>query len=121
MTIGDVLNRVDELEPNQYSTEQKMRWLTVLDGKIFEEIIKTHMSPIRTEFNEYSDTGEELLVPFPYADDLYSWYLQAKIAAENSESGKYEQARIIYNDALKQFGDWYNRNHMPIGGVRFWF
>ena len=47
MTIGDVINRVDELAPNQYSEEQKIRWLTGLDGKIFEEIIRTHQDPGR--------------------------------------------------------------------------
>ncbi len=121
MTIGDVINRVDELAPNQYSEEQKIRWLTGLDGKIFAEIILTHQDPVRESFSAYEDTSCELLVPFPYAEDLYSWYLQAMIAAQNAESAKFEQLRVLYNDALKQFQDWYNRTHRPIGGARFWF
>ncbi len=121
MTIGDVINHVDDLEPNQYSTEQKMRWLTNLDGQIFEEVIKTHRDPIRATFTPYEDTSEELLVPFPYAEDLYTWHLQTMIAAQNAESVKYEQMRILYNNALKSFCDAYNRQHMPIGGERFMF
>ncbi len=121
MTIGDVINRVDELAPNQYSDEQKIRWLTSLDGQIYEEIIRTHCERIRESFSVYEDTSCELIVPFPYAEDLYSWYLQAMIAAQNAESGKYEQMRVLYNDALRRFESWYNRTHMPIGGRRFRF
>ena len=113
MTIGDVITRVDELTPNQYSEEQKIRWLTTLDGQIFEEIISTHERPIRENFSIYEDTSCELIVPFPYAEDLYSWYLQAMIAAQNTESAKYEQLRILYNSELKKFEDWYNRTHLP--------
>lgn len=121
MTIGDAINRADELAPNDYSPEQKMRWLTSLDGQIFAEVIRTHKKPIRESFHVYDDTSEELLVPFPYAENLYTWYLQAMIAAENAESVKYEQMRILYNEALRSFTDAYNRTHMPIGGPRFRF
>lgn len=121
MTIGEVIGRVDELSPNQYTTEQKMRWLTNLDGRIFEELIKTHRNPPRESFEKYTSTQDELLVPFPYADDLYCWYLQAMIAAQNAEDSKYEQLRVLYNEALEAYENWYNRNHVPLGGSRFWF
>lgn len=121
MTIAEAIQRTDDLEPNQYSSEQKMRWLTTLDGQIFEEIVKTHLDPIRDSFEEYTETEDELLVPFPYAENLYIWYLQAMIAANNAEAAKYEQMRTLYNSSLQQFSDWYNRTHQPKGGPRFWF
>lgn len=121
MTIGEVISRVDELSPSQYSNEQKLRWLTNLDGKIYEEIVKTHRDPIRETFTAYTGTQAELLVPFPYAEDLYVFYLQAMIALQNAEDGKYEQMRVVYNEALEAFENWYNRTHEPQGGTRFWF
>lgn len=121
MTAGEAIRRVDELEPNQFSDAQKLRWLSNLDGQIYEELVKTHADPIREQFEEYVNLDDELLVPFPYAEGLYNWYLQAMIAAENSETESYEQLRQLYNSALQQFSDWYNRRHRPLGGARFWF
>ncbi len=120
MTIAEALERADELDPNQYSPEQKMRWLSQLDGQIFEELIRTHADPVRESFAPYTDSADVLIAPFPY-DELYVLYLQAKIAEENTEAGKYEQKRILYNEMLEAYCGWYSRQHRPKGGTRFWF
>ena len=39
MKAMDIIDRLDGLEPNQYSPEQKLRWLSILDGKIYEEVL----------------------------------------------------------------------------------
>ena len=113
LRINNLIWRIDDLEPNQYSDSQKMKWLSLLDGQIFEEIIKTHEDPIRESFSAYIDGNEELLVPYPYGEELYSWYLQAMIAAENAESDKYDQMMGMYNSVFTQFANWYNRTHRP--------
>ena len=92
-----------------------------LDGKVFRELIETHEDAQTDTLPVYAGGDEELLVGAPYGEDLYYYYLQAMIAAENSETESYEQLRLLYNSALQQFGDWYNRSHRPLGGVRFWF
>ena len=64
MKAMDIIDRLDGLEPNQYSPEQKLRWLSILDGKIYEEVLR----PRETEpkgFTESVNGNEELLVPFP--------------------------------------------------------
>lgn len=113
MRILDIIYRVDDLEPNQYRNDQKKKWLSLLDGQIFEEIIKTHENPVREVFLPYDNYDEELLVPYPYGEELYSWYLQAMIAAENAESDKYDQMMSMYNSVFIQFTNWYNRTHRP--------
>ena len=42
MTCGDIIAKVDTLEPNQYDTTQKLAWLSELDGKIIDTVINTH-------------------------------------------------------------------------------
>ena len=42
MTCGDIIAKVDVLEPNQYDTTQKLDWLSILDGKIKIAVILTH-------------------------------------------------------------------------------
>ena len=78
----DIIERLDLLEPNDYSPEQKLRWLNTLDGKIHREVIQTH-EDVWTPFpDSYVSGEEELLVGEPYGEDLYYYYLQAMIAAE---------------------------------------
>lgn len=122
MTIQEVIERVDELEPNQYSASMKRAWLSDLDGKIWNDVIITHEEPPRDSFTPYEDDTDELIVSFPYASDLYCWFLQARIAAENAEAAKYMQMSAMYNDALQNWTDYYNRTHRPkSAGSRFWF
>lgn len=116
MTIQEVIANVDELMPNQYSTEQKIRWLSVLDGKIWHEVILTHMGPTMAyyPFDGYGSDDQELIVPHPYGDDVYGTYLRAKIAAENNEINKYDQFMTQFNASYAEWTGWYNRTHMPL-------
>ena len=42
MKAMEAIGQVDVLEPNQYSVEQKLKWLAVLDGQVFEELISDY-------------------------------------------------------------------------------
>ena len=42
MTIKECIDIVDQLKPNQYSTFDKVRWLSQLDQNIMNDIILTH-------------------------------------------------------------------------------
>ena len=121
MKAMDVIERLDLLEPNQYSPEQKLRWLSVLDGKVYEEIVR----PGEKEpagFREYVNGDEQLLIPFPYGEDVYYNYLQAMIALENSETQRYNKRLQMFNNAYTEYKNWYNRSHnrsaVPDGEVR---
>ena len=118
MTISEVIAIVDDLMPNQYSTDQKIRWLSTLDGKIFHEVIQTHLGS-RCFFQGHETDDEDLLVQPPYAEDVYTRYLQARIAAENNEIAKYDQFMTLFNSAYGDFTAWYNRTHRPIGQGRW--
>lgn len=113
MKVMDIIDRVDMLEPNGYSPEQKIRWLSLLDGKIFEEIISTHADPIIESFIPYETGKEELIIGDPYGEDIYYNYLQMKIAAENSESQRYNRRAQLFGVAYQEFTNYYNRTHMP--------
>lgn len=132
MTIGQAIQLVDRLKPNSYSDALKISWLSKLDGQINIEIFRTHEgNPLITEENE---TGEftgyvpdspqdtELLVPFPYDEDVYSYYLQARIDQENAEIAKYNQSIALYNSAINAFQSAWNRTHLPLcSGTHFRF
>lgn len=113
MTIAEVISKTDKLCPNQYDTETKLAWLSQLDGRIYDELWKSHWDRERDSFENYESVSEELLVPFIYGDDLYVYYLCGKIAAQNGETAKYNQFIELYNTEYQTYCDYYNRTHMP--------
>ena len=117
MKILEAITKIDTLKPNSYTQDEKIKWLSTLDGIIKSEIIDTHEGGEGTVFKGYeSDTSldTELLVPSPYCD-LYIRYLEAQIDYANAEYGKYNNSMSMYNSAYSSFERYYNRTHMPKG------
>ena len=127
MTAMDIINRLDLMEPNDYSPEQKLKWLSSLDGKIFNDVILTHELPEGSEALKppvYVNGNEELIIPEPHGTDVYYYYLQSMISSENNETQRFSNRRMLYNNAYQEWVNFYNRTHMPrqaCGGNRFKF
>ena len=116
MTIIEAINRIDAVNPNNYSQPEKVAWLSTLDGVIKKEIIDTHEGAEAVAFNGYTDetpVDTELLVSAPY-DEVYLFWLQSKIDYWNGEMGKYNNSISMYNAAYANFEKAYNREHKPI-------
>ena len=116
MTILDAISRIDTLKPNAYSQEQKVRWLSTLDGVVKSEIIDTHEGGEGIPYTPYNEDNltAKLLIPAPY-DDVYLRWLEAQIDYANGEYGKYQNSMTMYNTAYSSFERYYNRTHMPLG------
>lgn len=116
MKINEAIQKVDALKPNNYGPEEKVKWLSTLDGIIKNEIIDTHEGANKVEFNGYDmdSLEKELIVPAPY-DDIYIKWLEAQIDYSNSEIGKYNNSMAMFNSAYGNYERFYNRTNMPIG------
>lgn len=117
MTIDEAIALCDALRPNQYPREQKIRWLSKLDGRFFHEVFKTHQDcPVESfaGYDKTTDGGTILLVPAPYDEDIYNYFLQSQIDKENGEVSRYNQSVTMYNSGLCAFVDYYHRTHLPI-------
>lgn len=117
MTIIEAINRIDSLKPNNYTKQDKVKWLSTLDGLIYDEIIRTHEGWKDVTYNGYTDKtpdDTELIVHAPY-DDLYIHYLESCIHQANEEYAKYNNAKTAYNTAYITFANYYNRTHLPTG------
>lgn len=115
MTVREAIAQVDRLKPNKFSQEDKVKWLSDIDGLIVRELVETHEdSPLEGEFKGYDSENmdADLLVPFPY-DILYRWYLESQIDLGNMEINKYNNSKALFNNAYVNFTDHYNRTHMP--------
>lgn len=118
MKVNDIITLVDLKEPNSYTTSEKIKWLSNLDGKIFEEVILTHAHEPDAEFEPYTDGAEELLIGAPYGEELYTHYVIAMIAAGNAEITRYNQQIAMYNACYSQWWNKFNSTHTPLHARR---
>ena len=117
MNIKECIDMVDNVKPNQYSIEDKVRWLSFLDRIIINTVIKTHEG-YQNEYEEFegysSDKlGTKLIVESPY-DELYVAYLKMKIDEENGETARYNNSSTMFNSYLTEYKKHYNKYHMPL-------
>ena len=134
MRIREAIDKVDAIKPNAFSIEDKVRWLSYVDGHIKNETIDSHMEEEPTspliifpeEDEEILDVPEDvntryttddldvqLLAPYPY-DELYVAYLKMKIDEENGETQRYNNSATMYNAYYDEYIKAYNKDHKPI-------
>jgi len=116
MTIQQAIDCIDERKPNGFSAAEKIAWLTRADGMIKAKILDGYrqQTPIAfVGYTEDTDPETQLLVPEPYCE-VYPLWLEAQMDAVNSETARYNNAIVKYNDWLSAFRNDYNRTHTPV-------
>lgn len=115
MKVTEALSQIKHLKPNQYDDRMLVKWLSDLDGQIYNEIVKWHDGAPENppaEYDPVADLNTELLAQGPYAD-VYVKYMAAQIDYYNAEFDRYNNSMIMFNMALSAYADWYNRNNVP--------
>ena len=110
--------------PSSGEAAEGCRQLIVIEYRLhaFRELVETHEGAEITELPAYVNGGEELLIGAPYGEDVYYYYLQAMIAAENGETQRYNKRMTMFNAAYQEWTDFYNRTHKPKrAGAHFLF
>ena len=95
MTPTEIIEIVDRITPNAFSSEDKLRWLTQLDDEMRAEL-----------FPDAPDTAartDALLVPTPWAEEIYTAYLQACMAWADEEDARYDRYILRFNDAYLRY------------------
>lgn len=112
MKIKEAIARFDTLYPNAVDYAQKREWLSVLDGRIFNEIISLYKnSPdYFTPYTAETDLNTSLLVTFP-DDDIYIKFLCLQNDLLNSDIARYNNSAAVFNSAYNAFASFYNRTH----------
>lgn len=112
MTILQAINQVDALRHNGYTPEEKMQWLSQLDGKIALLILDAHEGEHRafTGYTRRTPMDTVLLVEAPF-EELYVYWLEAQICYADGEIGDYNAAISQYNQLYAAFSAAYNREH----------
>ena len=125
MKINQAIAEVDNLKPNMYSEADKIRWLSRLDTRIWQDIVLTHdrlEGETPESFTGYTvDDGEtELLVGEPY-DEMYIRWLEAQIDYNNMESDSFNNSNAVFEALFSSFRNAYNRSHTPLGERKLFY
>lgn len=113
LTIARVIEQLDRMKPNKFDDDDKIRWLSALDGKIFEELFRDHEGLDDIEFEPYGEetSGEtELLVQGPY-EDIYLKWLFAQVDRAHADASRYSNTMRVYNYAWADLANWVNRTY----------
>ncbi len=114
ITIGEVIANIRSIKPSEYEDATLVRWLSDLDGQIYNDVISWHEGADSVAHGPYTADLMDtiLLVPSPYTD-IYMQYLKAQIDSENAEVTRYNNDMLMFNMTLRAFSAHYNRTHMP--------
>lgn len=117
MTLIEAISKIDNLKHNTFTHEDKVSWLSRLDGMVKAEILDTHEGGGGEWFFGYDtecDVETELLVPAPF-DEIYLRWLEAQIDYANGEYSRYNNSMEMFNAAYQGYANYYRRTHMPKG------
>ena len=119
MTIGEALARADRLRPNGFTREEKIAWLSALDGMLRQEVLLVHEGEPGAfrGYDAQTDPDTVLLAQPPYDEDLYTAYLESRMDRESGETARYNVSASLFNGAYMTWMDWYNRTHRPLRTV----
>ena len=121
MTIKECIDIVDNSKPNQYSTREKVMWLSFIDETIINDVLKTHEG-YDEKYDDFAGYSEDklsvpLIVQSPY-DRLYPAYLKMKIDGENGETARYNNSAALFNSYYMEYRKYYNKTHLPIDATK---
>lgn len=123
MNIQTALDLADQMKPNMMTRQVKIGFLQELDQKIYREILLKHVhtqeQEVLPEYDTDTQAGTELLVPDPYARELYMYWLMSNIDMLNQETDKFNNDRAMFDNAYEQMSDWWTREHMPLPAMPF--
>lgn len=123
MKVIEAIQQVDALNPNAYSVNQKIAWLSRLEAMVKRLVIDAYEGGEQIPFETLTyQTGmeKELFMPEPF-DACYLHWLEAQIHYANEEADLYNGAMMLFNSMFSEFKAYYKRNHVAKGAGRFRF
>ena len=134
MTAQQAIEKANGFKQGNTATdEEKLAWLTELDGMVYEEVILQHLhrlpidgqpsrwwsvvdgqwtfapAPVYTPDN----AGDTLIAKEPY-NEFYVYWLMAKIDLHSQDLNRYNNDYAQFEMAYQQFKNRYHISHRPL-------
>ena len=112
MTAREIIDHVNEVKPNALSDGIKLRWLNVIERRIALEVLL--MAPAQLSELELGLTDTPLIDP-PY-DDLYVYWLEARIDEAHGEYDRYNNSAQMFSALWSDFACFFANRYDPAQG-----
>ena len=113
MTIHQALTGLDSAKFTTVSREEKIGWLSALDAYAAEFLKDlTGSAPAFSGYDANTDLQTKLLIEAPY-DEIYRYWLEARVDYQNSEYDRFNNANAMYEAAWSRFADHCIRAEKP--------
>ena len=94
-TLEEVIERVNRLKPNPYTSEQKTEWINKVEGMLQTDALDIPAHQIKI-LDWETDKETELLAKLPHSD-VYDHYLFSMIDYMNSDIESYNNSMTMFN------------------------
>lgn len=101
MTRNEVLARVRETQPGEYTDERILTMIDQVDQKIYRELLEGYIVP---------ESGGELIAPPPY-DELYQWWVLAGVCLLQGDTNGYNNHMAMFNGLWDEYGRMISRTY----------
>lgn len=101
MTLKALIDFVDALKENTFSSEVKTVWVNEIEGQIQTEVHLLAVSDV-VQYVWPDNQEAELIVAPPY-DKLYRYYLEAMIAFEQEEIDRYQNIQEMFQKCFLEY------------------
>lgn len=123
MKLNDAISEAQALRPSEIQRSMMIRWLSALDGQLWQEIVSKYIPDDDTPdtMPEYDPSATHtnpdtvLMVQAPY-DEMYIDYLVMRIDLINADYERYNNGAVRFREEWQAYVDWYNRNHTHVNG-----
>ena len=121
MSLKQAIHEADRAWPNGCGLEEKCRWLTLLDWRVFGEVLQSCEGPLPDYGGYEAAAGDPVLLVPDSHRDVYACWLEAQIHYANGELERYNNAVRRFNAAFRDFRNHWFRTHRPKGAKRRYF
>lgn len=118
MTAAALIARFDGLEPNPWSTEEKLAWLNAVERSLEEGVFARHKN---TPVPHGELTGESVLHADAPHEGIYLWYLGAMHHLYAGDITRYNNDIALFQSAYREFIRATHRRCEPVGERLSWF
>ena len=112
MTIEEAITALDAAKPNTFPESVKVRWLSELDARLYETVLKNYLGAPESfaGYQAATDRLTQLLAPQPY-DRMYLFWMEAQIDYWLGETTRYNNAIATFTAEEQAFIDFWHRTH----------
>lgn len=110
MTAAAAIAAANKLRPDNFTSETKLKWLTDLENRIYNELYSKRKNDGSFTAPESLSGDSVLFAPAPY-DEMYVLYICCITDFYRAEYDRYNNDSRMFDTMYADFCSWYANGH----------